>query len=86
MTGWLPMQYRVQQLKLGHMFQIFHKEAPSYLRENFRLIREHHAYIKRSSVHNSIFPGVKTLYHTVAKLWNSLPAEFKSITTLPHFR
>ena len=35
MTGWLPIEYMVQQLKLGHMFKHFDKEAPSYLLENF---------------------------------------------------
>ena len=90
MTGWLPIEYRIQQLKLGYMFKKINKEAPSYLLENFRLFREHHAYITRSTVHNSILPGVNSagknsFYYTGAKLWNSLPAELKSITTLPHF-
>ena len=37
MTGWLPIEYRVHQLKLGHMFNIFNKEAPCYQLENFIL-------------------------------------------------
>ena len=91
MTGWLPIEYRVHQLKLGHMFKIFNKEAPSYQLENFRLVKEHHAYITRSSVHNFILPGVNSagrnsFYYTGAKLWNSLPGELMSITTLPHFK
>ena len=91
MTGWVPIEYRVQQLKLGHLFKIFNKEASSYLQENFRLVREHHAYITRSNVHNFILPGVNSagknsFHYTVAKLWNPLPAELKSITTLPHFK
>ena len=89
MTGWLPMEYRVQQLKLGHMFKVFHKEAPSYLLGNIRLVREHHAYITRSSVHNFILPGINSagkncFYYTGAKIWNSLPAALKSITSLSH--
>ena len=47
MTGWLPMEFRVQQLKLSHMFKIFNKEAPSYSQENFGLVKEHHAEIIR---------------------------------------
>ena len=91
MTGWLPIEYRVHQLKLGHMFKIFDKEAPSYQLENFRLLKEHHAYITRSSIHNFILPGVNSagrnsFYYTGAKLWNSLLGELKSITTLPHFK
>ena len=42
------------------MFKNFNKEVPSYLLENIRLVREHHAYITRSSVHNFILPGVNT--------------------------
>ena len=85
MTGW-NMEYRVQQLKLGHMFKNSHKEAPSYLLENLSLLREHQAYITRSSVHNFILPGVNSagknsFYYTGAELLNSLPAELKSITT-----
>ena len=91
MTGWLPIEYRVHQLKLGHMFKFFNKEASSYLLENFKLVREHHAYIIRSGVHNFILPdvssaGKNSFYYTGAKLWNSLPGELKSITTLPHFK
>ena len=73
------------------MFKIFNKEAPSYQLENFRLVKEHHAYITRSSEHNFILPGVNSagknsFYYTGAKLWNSLPGELKSITALPHFK
>ena len=89
MTCWLLVEYRIEKLKLGHMCIFFHREALSYLFENFRLVREHHAYITRSSVHNFILPGVNSagkhsFYYTGAKLWNSTPAKFKSITALPH--
>ena len=60
MTGWLPIEYRVQLLKLCHMLKHFNKEAPSYLLENFKLVREHNAYSTRSSVHNFILPGVNS--------------------------
>ena len=72
------------------MLKSFDKEAPSYLLENFRLVREHHAYITRSSVHNFILPGVNSagknsFYYTGANLWNPLPVELKCATTLLNF-
>ena len=42
--GLLPVYFRVEQLKLGHMFNIVNVNAPEYLRTNVEMI--HHRYSK----------------------------------------
>ena len=39
-VGLLPVEYRVQQLKLGYMFNIINLKAPEYLRTNVEMV--HH--------------------------------------------
>ena len=36
----LPVEYRVTQLKLNHMFNIVHGSAPEYLKNNINITRE----------------------------------------------
>lgn len=83
-VGWLPIELRVEQIRLNHMHKVYNKTAPQYLIENFRLVKEHHFYITRSSVSNFILPGVNSAgrnssYYTGAKSWNSLPNDIKNI-------
>ena len=33
-VGLLPVKYRVEQLKLGHMYNVINRDAPDYLRTN----------------------------------------------------
>ena len=35
-VGVLPVRYRVDQLKLGHMFNIISDSAPNYLKDNIK--------------------------------------------------
>ena len=43
----LPLDYRVEQLKLGHVFNIINVQAPEYLRINVEMV--HHRYPTRAS-------------------------------------
>ena len=45
-VGLLPVDYRVEQLKLGHMFSIINVQAPEYLRTHFGMV--HHRYHTRA--------------------------------------
>ena len=90
-VGWLPVAQRVEQIKLNHMFKIYNGVAPSYLSENFKLVREHHFYQTRASAKNFILPGVNSagrdsFYYTGAKAWNELPNAIKSVNTISDFK
>ena len=71
---------RVEQLKLGHMFNIINVKAPEYLRTNVQML--HHRYIKRASKLACVIPRVKGsgqtsfLYASICHLDN-LPTELK---------
>ena len=39
-SNMLPVEYRVTQLKLNHMFNIVHGSAPEYLENNINITRE----------------------------------------------
>ena len=39
-SNMLPVEYRVTQLKLNHMFNIVHGSAPEYLKNNINITRE----------------------------------------------
>ena len=49
LVGILPVDYRVEQLKLGHMFNIMNDSAPSYLMDSVHLVQSQHSYSTRIS-------------------------------------
>ena len=74
----LPVELRVQQLKLNHMYNIFHNKAPSYLASSFTSTHNIHIINTRSSNRSFSIPHVKSFGHTSfrftgARLWNQLP-------------
>ena len=56
-VGLLPVECRVEQLKLGHMFNIINLKAPEYLRTNVEMV--HHRYPIRASNLACVIPRVK---------------------------
>ena len=56
-VGLLPVECRVEQLKLGHMFNIINLKAPKYLRTNVEMV--HHRYPTRASNLACVIPRVK---------------------------
>ena len=50
-VGLLPVEYRVKQLKLGHMFNIINGNAPDYLRANTDMVQNQHLYNTRVIYH-----------------------------------
>ena len=73
----LPVNYRVDQLKLNLMFNINHGMAPSYFFSP--RVRDQHSIATRSREYGVVVPRVRgpgssTFAFTAAKLWNELPA------------
>ena len=71
----LPVNYRVDQLKLHLMFNINHRMAPSYLFSP--RVRDQHS-IGTRCVQG---PGSSTYAFTSAKIWNALSVNIQSIDT-----
>ena len=85
----LPVNYRVDQLKLHLMFNINHRIAPSYL--FCPRMRDQHSIGTRSREYDVVVPRVRgpgssTFAFTAAKLWNDLPDNIQSIDTPGSFR
>ena len=79
-VGLLPIEYRVEQLMLGHMFNIINGNAPAYLISGINM--NQHRYSTRARELSCVIPRVKCsgltsfLYQGVCH-WNNLPLEIK---------
>ena len=83
-SNMLPVEYRVTQIKLNHMFNIVHGSAPEYLKNNINITREP-AHNTRSGSFACYIPnvksfGIKSFFFTGSKLWNSLSHSIQCIT------
>ena len=89
-VGLLPVECRVEQLKLDHMFNIINLKAPEYLRKNVEMV--HHRYPTRVSNLSCVIPRVKgsgqTSFFilTYATGTNKLPTEIKQCQVKKSFR
>lgn len=89
--GILNIQSRAGQLRLNHMFNIFHKIAPNYMQENFNRISMVHHYNTRGSVYNLQVPRVNSISSgsftfNGIKDWNKLPNTIKEISHKNRFK
>ena len=55
LANMLPVQDRVRQLKLTHVFKIFHNQCPEYMKENFLRIRDTPLRLCTRSLTNNFF-------------------------------
>ena len=70
----LPVKYRVEQLKVGHMFDIIKVKVPAYLTTNVKMV--HHRYLTKPSNLACVIPRVKVcrqkpFLYTVICHWNN---------------
>ena len=85
----LPVNYRVDQLKVHLMFNILHRMAPSnllcpHVRDQYSIgtqSREYDVVVPRVRG-----PGSSTFAFTAVKLWNALSDNIQSIDTPGSFR
>ena len=79
-VGLLPVEYRVKQLMLGHMFNVINGNAPTYIISGIYM--NQHRYSTRARELSCVIPRVKSsgltsfLYQGVCH-WNKLPLEIK---------
>ena len=86
---YLNISNRVKQLRLNHVFNIFHEKCPDYLNNNFS--RTCSSRSTRSSKFNFFLPRVEkmeseTFYFNGIRDWNSLPDEIKCINNKISFK
>ena len=79
----LPVDVRVNQLKLNHMYNIVHGTSPPYLTSSIQFGSARHN--TRSGPYSVLTPSVKSFglssfYYTGAIIWNNLSSQIKSIT------
>ena len=82
---------RAKQLRLNHVFNVYHEHAPQYLNQHFLRVADSHSYRTRGSLFNFVVPSIKgcdshTFYYNAILDWNSLPADIKSITNKSSYK
>ena len=83
LANMLPVQDRVRQLKLTHVFKIFHNQCPEYMKEKFLRIRDTPLRLcTRSSTNNFFLPrvtkqAIHSFFFSGIKDWNALPSLIK---------
>ena len=88
-VGLLPIEYRVEQLMLGHMFNIINGNAPAYLISGINM--NQHRYSTRARELSCVIPRVKSsgltsfMYQGVCH-WNNLPLEIKQCPSKDTFK
>lgn len=90
-VGLLDIHSRAIQLRLNHVFNIFHETCPDYMQENFNRISNLHQYNTRGSEYNFQVPKTNTIssstfYHHSIRDWSNLPNTIKSITQKNRFK
>lgn len=88
-VGFLNISNRVTQLRLNHVFNIFHNQSPDYLKQYFS--RTCSTRNTRSCNFNFFVPRVKntessSFYFNGIKNWNTLPDSIKSIDNKAKFK
>ena len=87
----LKIQDRVKQLRLNHVFSVFHSMGPIYLQQFFSKTSGIHSHRTRSSSHNFHVPRVtgptsKSFFYQGTLDWNSLPVNIRSIMNKNSFK
>ena len=88
-VGLLPIEYRVEQLMLGHMFNIINGNAPTYFIAGIDM--NQHRYSTRARELSCVISRVKSsgltsfLYQGVCH-WNKLPFEIKQYPSKDTFK
>jgi hypothetical protein len=85
----LPVETRVEQLKLNQMYTIINHTAPSYL--DAKMVRDQHSISTRASRYSVVIPpggrvGKSTFANSASIVWNSLPAAIQAIENRPAFK
>ena len=97
--GWLNVEDRVKQLKMGLTFKIINANlsstptVPAYLIKHLQKVSDTHNYNTRGSANNDLIiqihstnMGKFSFYNTATEVWNSLPISLKTSNSLASFK
>ena len=89
--GLLNISTRAAQLRLNHVFNIFHDTCPDYLKHNFIKLSILHNHDTRGRNFNFHVPKVKAVgsasfCHNAIKIWNELPNDIKNNSQKSNFK
>jgi hypothetical protein len=81
--GLLNIHTRAKQLRLNHVYNIFHDICPDYMKENFLRVSSLHHHNTRGCKFNFQIPRISSFsscsfYYNAIKDWNGLPENIKS--------
>ena len=87
----LPVSYRVDQLKLNHMYNITMGKAPVYLTADVKCVRNHNNHNTRNSQTAYVAPrvgsmGLASFLYTGITRWNKLPTHIQKCTSKSGFK
>ncbi len=90
-VGWLPIEQRVWQTSLNHLFRAHNGLSAPYLQEGISRVADRHAYPTRFSQHSLVVPkfgshGQNTFIYNAIKQWNSMPTSIQVTPTLSSFK
>ena len=88
-AGFLKVNDRVKQLKLGHVFKIKKKTCPYYLATNFQNLNDdENRIVTRAKANNFYKPRIctETFAYSAINDWNSLPNNIKAIKSEDKFK
>lgn len=82
-VNWLPIDLRVAQITINHMFRIINGVCPSYMMDGIIRVKKIHNHATRSGQMALFKPrmgahGQKTFIYTAITLWNTLPLAVQS--------
>ena len=91
LVSWLPVEERVNQIKLGHMHRIMNNQALEYLTINMIRTTQRHDHYIRSTVSSVIVErkstiGKSSFDYTAKSLWNGLPTRIVNIQNNKAFK
>jgi len=90
--GWLPVNKRVEQITLCHVYKSRKGQSPDYMGQYFKPLETVHSYNTRSREKGSYQPppakgfGSKTFSYVGSNLWNSLPTDIRNLSSLAQFK
>lgn len=91
LLAFLNIKDRVKQLRLNHVFNIYHSQGASYLNQNFTRSSNIHSHRTRFSSANFSVPradGITStsFFYNAIRDWNALPLNIKDIPSKLSFK
>lgn len=90
-VNWLPINDRVNQIKVVHVHEVLQREAPSYLCNHFHYSARqgHHTHSSHFSLfipRVNLLVGKSTFMFSGAVEWNKLPSNIQRVTSRNNFK